>query len=193
MFEFSHTLTEWTSSTDGHGDTLIHEPTPLAKHQKYQDWFSWMIQMFCFFFPRTKKWQTPLNLNISHINAVFSCCSFVWHLPPLFILGSIPGASCFVPLSFSFHVFRLMSPSCFPTQVMLVGDSGVGKTCLLVRFKDGAFLAGSFISTVGIDFRVSLILIKQTKKTVKLHLIQSSLKRSSVWYLLLKQVICNGS
>lgn len=42
-----------------------------------------------------------------------------------------------------------------PSQVMLVGDSGVGKTCLLVRFKDGAFLAGSFISTVGIDFRVS--------------------------------------
>lgn len=42
-----------------------------------------------------------------------------------------------------------------PLQVMLVGDSGVGKTCLLVRFKDGAFLAGSFISTVGIDFRVS--------------------------------------
>lgn len=40
-------------------------------------------------------------------------------------------------------------------QVMLIGDSGVGKTCLLVRFKDGAFLAGSFISTVGIDFRVS--------------------------------------
>ncbi|KAJ7407361.1 Ras-related protein Rab-26 [Pitangus sulphuratus] len=39
-------------------------------------------------------------------------------------------------------------------HVMLVGDSGVGKTCLLVRFKDGAFLAGSFISTVGIDFRI---------------------------------------
>uniref|UniRef100_A0A096LSM7 small monomeric GTPase n=1 Tax=Poecilia formosa TaxID=48698 RepID=A0A096LSM7_POEFO len=41
-------------------------------------------------------------------------------------------------------------------KVMLVGDSGVGKTCLLVRFKDGAFLAGSFISTVGIDFRAWL-------------------------------------
>ncbi|XP_055991244.1 ras-related protein Rab-26 [Sorex fumeus] len=38
-------------------------------------------------------------------------------------------------------------------KVMLVGDSGVGKTCLLVRFKDRAFLAGTFISTVGIDFR----------------------------------------
>ena len=46
-------------------------------------------------------------------------------------------------------------PSLSVSQVMLVGDSGVGKTCLLVRFKDGAFLAGSFISTVGIDFRVS--------------------------------------
>ncbi|KAL2101828.1 hypothetical protein ACEWY4_003589 [Coilia grayii] len=42
-------------------------------------------------------------------------------------------------------------------KVMLVGDSGVGKTCLLVRFKDGAFLAGSFISTVGIDFRVEFL------------------------------------
>ena len=41
---------------------------------------------------------------------------------------------------------------------MLIGDSGVGKTCLLVRFKDGAFLSGSFISTVGIDFRVSNVL-----------------------------------
>lgn len=37
---------------------------------------------------------------------------------------------------------------------MLLGDSGVGKTCVLVRFKDGAFLSGSFISTVGIDYKV---------------------------------------
>lgn len=37
---------------------------------------------------------------------------------------------------------------------MLLGDSGVGKTCLLVRFRDGTFLSGNFISTVGIDFRV---------------------------------------
>ena len=40
---------------------------------------------------------------------------------------------------------------------MLIGDSGVGKTCLLVRFKDGAFLSGSFISTVGIDFKVNVL------------------------------------
>ncbi|NXU78929.1 RAB26 protein, partial [Oreotrochilus melanogaster] len=53
-------------------------------------------------------------------------------------------------------------------QVMLVGDSGVGKTCLLVRFKDGAFLAGSFISTVGIDFRNKVLTVDGVK--VKLQI-----------------------
>ncbi|XP_073415353.1 ras-related protein Rab-26 [Dendrobates tinctorius] len=51
---------------------------------------------------------------------------------------------------------------------MLVGDSGVGKTCLLVRFKDGAFLAGSFISTVGIDFRNKVLNVDGVK--VKLQI-----------------------
>ncbi|XP_008328026.1 ras-related protein Rab-26-like [Cynoglossus semilaevis] len=53
-------------------------------------------------------------------------------------------------------------------KVMLVGDSGVGKTCLLVRFKDAAFLAGSFISTVGIDFRNKVLDIDGVK--VKLQI-----------------------
>ncbi|KAM9125845.1 ras-related protein Rab-26 [Pangshura tecta] len=53
-------------------------------------------------------------------------------------------------------------------KVMLVGDSGVGKTCLLVRFKDGAFLAGSFISTVGIDFRNKVLNVDAVK--VKLQI-----------------------
>ncbi|XP_048248528.1 ras-related protein Rab-37-like isoform X7 [Haliotis cracherodii] len=53
-------------------------------------------------------------------------------------------------------------------QVMLIGDSGVGKTCLLVRFKDGTFLSGSFISTVGIDFRNKVVDVEGTK--VKLQI-----------------------
>jgi GTPase SAR1 family protein len=39
-------------------------------------------------------------------------------------------------------------------KIMLLGDSGVGKTCLLVRFKDDTFLSCNFIATVGIDFKV---------------------------------------
>jgi len=46
-------------------------------------------------------------------------------------------------------------------QVMLLGDSSVGKTCVLVRFKDGAFLGGNFIATVGIDFRVRETLLNR--------------------------------
>jgi GTPase SAR1 family protein len=41
---------------------------------------------------------------------------------------------------------------------MLIGDSGVGKTCLLVRFKDDTFLTCNFIATVGIDFKVLIFL-----------------------------------
>ncbi|XP_005091033.1 ras-related protein Rab-37 isoform X3 [Aplysia californica] len=53
-------------------------------------------------------------------------------------------------------------------KVMLIGDSGVGKTCILVRFKDGTFLSGSFISTVGIDFRNKVVDVEGTK--VKLQI-----------------------
>ncbi|CAG2053866.1 unnamed protein product [Timema podura] len=57
---------------------------------------------------------------------------------------------------------------CECLQVMLLGDSGVGKTCLLVRFRDGLFLSGNFISTVGIDFRNKVVLVDQSK--VKLQI-----------------------
>ncbi|XP_017779320.1 PREDICTED: ras-related protein Rab-37-like isoform X2 [Nicrophorus vespilloides] len=53
-------------------------------------------------------------------------------------------------------------------KVMLLGDSGVGKTCLLVRFRDGLFLSGNFISTVGIDFRNKVVNVDQTR--VKLQI-----------------------
>ncbi|XP_024944536.1 ras-related protein Rab-37 isoform X3 [Cephus cinctus] len=53
-------------------------------------------------------------------------------------------------------------------KVMLLGDSGVGKTCLLVQFRDGFFLSGNFISTVGIDFRNKVVTVDDTR--VKLQI-----------------------
>ncbi|XP_045519951.1 ras-related protein Rab-37 isoform X4 [Pieris brassicae] len=53
-------------------------------------------------------------------------------------------------------------------KVMLLGDSGVGKTCMLVRFRDGTFLAGNYISTVGIDFRNKVVAVDGIK--VKLQI-----------------------
>ncbi|KAM4034538.1 ras-related protein Rab-37-like [Anomaloglossus baeobatrachus] len=37
-------------------------------------------------------------------------------------------------------------------KTILVGDSSVGKTSLLVQFDQGKFIPGSFTSTVGIGF-----------------------------------------
>jgi hypothetical protein len=59
---------------------------------------------------------------------------------------------------------------------MLLGDSGVGKTCLLVRFKDDTFLSGSFIATVGIDFRNKIIVIND--KQVKLQIYDTVCKKN---------------
>jgi len=39
----------------------------------------------------------------------------------------------------------------------MLGDSGVGKTSLLIRFRDGRYVPSYFLSTVGIDFRVSAL------------------------------------
>ncbi|KAF7408097.1 hypothetical protein HZH66_002634 [Vespula vulgaris] len=53
-------------------------------------------------------------------------------------------------------------------KVMLLGDSGVGKTCLLTRFRDGRFLFGNYITTVGIDFRNKIVTVDETR--VKLQI-----------------------
>jgi len=52
-------------------------------------------------------------------------------------------------------------------KLVLIGDSGVGKSCLLLRFADDAFTE-SYISTIGVDFRFRTVKIE--KKTVKLQI-----------------------
>ncbi|XP_018409590.1 PREDICTED: ras-related protein Rab-37 isoform X4 [Nanorana parkeri] len=51
---------------------------------------------------------------------------------------------------------------------MLLGDSGVGKTCFLIQFKDGAFLSGTFLATVGIDFRNKVITLDGLKVNLQI-------------------------
>lgn len=41
-------------------------------------------------------------------------------------------------------------------KLLLIGDSGVGKSCLLLRFSDDTFTT-SFITTIGIDFKIRTI------------------------------------
>uniref|UniRef100_A0A8C1PF66 Ras-related protein Rab-13 n=1 Tax=Cyprinus carpio TaxID=7962 RepID=A0A8C1PF66_CYPCA len=47
-------------------------------------------------------------------------------------------------------------------KLLLIGDSGVGKTCLLFRFSEDAFNT-TFISTIGIDFKIRTIELNEKK------------------------------
>lgn len=47
-------------------------------------------------------------------------------------------------------------------KLLMVGDSGVGKSCLLLRFVDDKFNA-TFITTIGIDFKIKTIELDNTK------------------------------
>ncbi|KAL7535265.1 hypothetical protein ACHAWF_005114 [Thalassiosira exigua] len=54
-------------------------------------------------------------------------------------------------------------------KLVLIGDSGVGKSCLLLRFAVSDSLSSqSYISTIGVDFRFRTV--KMDKKTVKLQI-----------------------
>lgn len=52
-------------------------------------------------------------------------------------------------------------------KLLLIGDSGVGKSCLLLRYSDDSFTS-SFITTIGIDFKIKSILCGDSK--VKLQI-----------------------
>lgn len=56
-----------------------------------------------------------------------------------------------------------------PSQIklLLIGDSGVGKSCCLLRFSEDSFTP-SFITTIGIDFKIRTI--ELDGKRVKLQI-----------------------
>ncbi|CAK9206981.1 unnamed protein product [Sphagnum troendelagicum] len=52
-------------------------------------------------------------------------------------------------------------------KLLLIGDSGVGKSCLLLRFADDSYLE-SYISTIGVDFKIRTV--ELDGKTIKLQI-----------------------
>ena len=54
-------------------------------------------------------------------------------------------------------------------KVVLIGDSGVGKSCILLRFADDQFNE-NFYATIGVDFRFKNIEVDE--KNIKLQIVK---------------------
>ncbi len=52
-------------------------------------------------------------------------------------------------------------------KILMIGDSGVGKTCLLLRYVNDSFYP-TFITTIGIDFKIKNIIVDG--KRIKLQI-----------------------
>jgi len=52
-------------------------------------------------------------------------------------------------------------------KIVIIGDSGVGKSCMLLRFADNEF-TDSYISTIGVDFKIKTLNVEGTN--VKLQI-----------------------
>ncbi|XP_062821102.1 ras-related protein Rab-13 isoform X2 [Anolis carolinensis] len=86
--------------------------------------------------------------------------------PPSFLLSFFPSflSAC---LSLSLSLLRAMAKSYDHLfKLLLIGDSGVGKTCLIIRFAEDNF-SGTYISTIGIDFKIRTVDIEG--KRIKLQ------------------------
>jgi len=53
-------------------------------------------------------------------------------------------------------------------KVVLLGDTGVGKSCLLLRFAEDTF-TNSFISTIGIDFKVKTVNVDGVRTKLQIY------------------------
>lgn len=81
-------------------------------------------------------------------------------------------------------------------KLLLIGDSGVGKTCLLFRFSDDAFNT-TFISTIGIDFKIKTVEVDGKKIKLQIwdtagqerfHTITTSYYRGAMGILLVYDI-----
>ncbi|EEP79230.1 GTP-binding protein ypt1 [Uncinocarpus reesii 1704] len=105
--------------------------------------------------------STTATLSFSWIPSVFS----LWLIYPAGKLmiswpSFLPTFASSITVANNFRYDYLF-------KLLLIGDSGVGKSCLLLRFADDTYTE-SYISTIGVDFKIRTI--ELDGKTVKLQI-----------------------
>lgn len=75
-------------------------------------------------------------------------------------------------------------------KLLLIGDSGVGKTCILFRFSDDAFTS-TFISTIGIDFKIKTVELRGKKIKLQIWWVWNG--TSCVWDNTMRLIIMEFS
>ncbi|KAK8478346.1 hypothetical protein V6N13_144552 [Hibiscus sabdariffa] len=88
------------------------------------------------------------HVEIARTSSAFATCRYVQHI--------FLGEYIFCGFSMAAPPARARADYDYLIKLLLIGDSGVGKSCLLLRFSDGSFTT-SFITTIGIDFKIRTI------------------------------------
>ena len=65
------------------------------------------------------------------------------------------------------HFLNIMSSQAVTLKYLVVGDSGVGKTCMLIRYCEDNFQS-DYLSTIGVDFKIKRIQLGETQATLNI-------------------------